>query len=124
MFTRQRSCDAIRQAHEQQGIALTELSDPNGIDSCVVFEEVRGPIFGYYVAGYAVATHLGYFAYAKVCEDRPSSVWDTPSAVAKMAIGPLQDAERLMDRVFYAVYRRLERRLEAQTTDPDSLAKK
>jgi hypothetical protein len=81
---------------------------PDNLAARLIDEEVRGPVFGYYVAAYTVGTERGYYAYAKVCREQPSAVWNAPDAFLKFSVGPVGDAAIAKEAVFRAAYRRLE----------------
>jgi hypothetical protein len=88
------------------------------LDSYVVHEEIRGPVFGYWLACYAIERRRGFYAYGKLCRERPASVWDTPTALAKIALGPRPTAEAALEAVFIAVQARLQRRFDNQAGEP------
>jgi hypothetical protein len=72
-------------------------------------EEVVGPIFGFYLACYSVETEAGYFGYAKVCLERPASVWDA-KAIRKSAEGPFETPETAMAAVMELTTLKLQKR--------------
>jgi hypothetical protein len=56
-------------------------------------EHITGPFHGFWLACYTVETPEGKFhAYAKICESRPSDVWEGCCAVHKVCAGPFDDA--------------------------------
>jgi hypothetical protein len=92
------------------------------LDSYVVHEEIRGPIFGYWLACYAIERRRGFYAYGKLCPDRPASVWDAPTALAKVSLGPRPTAEEALDALCGAVEARLLRHAEHQRAQPSTPA--
>lgn len=96
--------------------------DPrDGLFQSVVLEGVQGPYFGFFVAAYVVATHRGFYAYGKLCRDRPDSVWDVSSALAKRALGPRSDAAIALDELFQAAEAWLSRKPFNRPTAPSEL---
>ncbi len=57
-----------------------------------VVEHVTGPVHGFYIAGYCIATSGGHYAYAKLCRQPPEHAWSCESAVAKVGSGPWEQA--------------------------------
>lgn len=90
------------------------------LDSYVVHEEIRGPVFGFWLACYAIERRRGFQAFGKLCKDRPVSVWDTPSAIAKITLGPRATPDEALDAVFSAVWARLQRRYEQHGGTPSA----
>jgi hypothetical protein len=91
----------------------------SALEAYVVHEEIRGPLFGYWLASYAIERRRGFYAYGKLCRGhRPQSVWDTPGAFVKIALGPRATADAAFESLFIAVQKRLERRPENQVTQP------
>ncbi|TFZ03844.1 hypothetical protein [Ramlibacter humi] len=93
------------------GFVDTLPSQP-GKDS---LEEVLGPICGYYLACYSVESLEGFYGYAKVCGQRPESVWGA-SAQAKVVAGPLGSPEAAITAVVDAATLKLARRIEERET--------
>jgi hypothetical protein len=89
---------------------------PEGLLEAVVLEEIQGPFFGFFVAAYVVATRRGFYAYGKLCHLKPSSVWETPDARAKMSLGPRRDATSALEGLLLAVEARLSRQPFNRTT--------
>ena len=56
-------------------------------------EKIIGPVHGFHLACYTVATSDGHFGYAKVCAQRPASVWETGEVFRKLAVGPYEDPQ-------------------------------
>jgi hypothetical protein len=80
---------------------------PPSIPDFFAIEEIRGPVFGYYVAAYAFERPEGFYAYAKICRKAPVSVWETPDATAILSVGPCGDPYDALEDAFTAVRRRL-----------------
>ena len=76
-------------------------------------EEVVGPICGYYLACYTVEAEDGYNGYAKLCIDRPRSVWQA-TAVRKVASGPFASPEAAITGVVDLVTIKLSRKREEE----------
>lgn len=57
-------------------------------------EQITGPIHGFHLACYTVATDAGHYGYAKICAVRPSSVWDAGIGVRKVGSGPYPTEEQ------------------------------
>jgi hypothetical protein len=93
---------------------LSDFRVSSPLDTYVVHEEIRGPVYGFWLACYAIQRRRGFYAYGKLCRQRPESVWDTPTAVAKISLGPRPTAESAFDSVYLAVEARLHRRFENQ----------
>ena len=73
-------------------------------------EEIVGPICGYWLACYTSEQEEGFFAYAKLCVDKPEHVWDAV-AQRKMAAGPYKSPEAAISAVVdFATYRLAQRR--------------
>jgi hypothetical protein len=90
----------------------------SALHAYLVHEEIRGPVYGYWLASYAIERSRGFYAYGKLCKDRPGSVWDTPTAFLKIALGPRPTADAALDAIFGAIEARLQRRRE----NPGALA--
>ncbi len=56
-------------------------------------EKIIGPVHGFHLACYTVATDDGHFGYAKVCMQRPPSVWEATEVLRKVAVGPYEDPQ-------------------------------
>lgn len=65
-------------------------SQPGGV------EKIIGPVHGFHLACYTVATSDGHFGYAKVCAQRPVSVWETGEVLRKLAVGPYEDPQEAL----------------------------
>jgi hypothetical protein len=76
-------------------------------------EAVIGPICGLHLACYSVATDVGYLGYAKICPERPESVWNAV-AIKKISAGPFQSPEVALRAVMDLATHRLERRQARQ----------
>jgi hypothetical protein len=76
-------------------------------------EEVVGPVCGYYLASYTVEAEDGYYAYAKLCIDKPRSVWQA-AAVRKVAAGPYASPEAAITGVVDLVIMKLSRKREEE----------
>ncbi len=84
------------------------LSGPMPLpDDFAGLEDIRGPIFGYHVAAYTIEREEGVYAFAKICRERPESVWETPDARAIVSAGPRGDAQAVLEDVFKVVHQRL-----------------
>jgi|GEM_PF-3778696 len=53
-----------------------------------VVENRVGPVHGFYIAGYCIATEGGHYAYAKLYREPPEHAWSGKPAVAKVSSGP------------------------------------
>ena len=73
-------------------------------------EHIDGPILGFYLACYTIEASDGYFAYAKICLDKPSSVWDPAVFVLKVGAGPHPSPEEALLAVIARSERRIARR--------------
>jgi hypothetical protein len=78
-------------------------------------EEVLGPICGFYLACYSVEAQEGFYGYAKVCGDKPPSVW-TAAAQAKVVAGPMGSPEAAVTAVVDVATIKLARRREERET--------
>lgn len=76
-------------------------------------EEVLGPVCGYHLACYTVEAADGYYGYAKLCVDRPRSVWQAV-ATRKVASGPYASAEAALTGVVDLATLRLSRKREEE----------
>lgn len=74
-------------------------------------ELITGRVHGFYLACYTVATREGHFGYAKICTDRPESVWQPGNALRKIAVGPYADEKEALLAVRVEGERRLAARL-------------
>lgn len=83
-------------------------------------ELVYGPVQGYFLACYTVHAQDGFYAYAKVCEEKPASPWDA-RGIAKVAAGPHITRRGAMLAVVNIAEARLAARNEAlwTPTTPD-----
>lgn len=70
-------------------------------------EDIRGPVFGYHVAAYTIERDDGCYGFAKICREKPASVWETPDARAILSVGPRANAQAALEDVFNSVYKRL-----------------
>jgi len=77
------------------------------------FEEVVGPVCGYYLACYTVEAQEGFYAYAKLCVRKPRDVW-AAKALRKLAAGPCASPEAAITAVVDHVTRKLSRRREEE----------
>ena len=73
-------------------------------------EHIDGPILGFYLACYTIEASDGYFAYAKVCLDKPTSAWDPAVFVLKVGAGPCPSPEEALLAVIARSERRIARR--------------
>ncbi|TFZ05474.1 hypothetical protein EZ313_02025 [Ramlibacter henchirensis] len=62
-------------------------------------ERIEGPVHGHYLAAYTVASNEGHYGYAKICVRKPECVWETASAVFKVAAGPFNNEASALTRV-------------------------
>lgn len=72
---------------------MTAATTAPGLQPC---ELILGPVWGLYLACYTVAQPEGVIGYAKLCRQRPVSVWDTPGAIRKLASAPQRSAEEAL----------------------------
>lgn len=79
-----------------------------GADS---LEEVVGPVCGHWLACYTVPAEQGFFAYAKLCDRRPRSVWEA-QAIRKLAAGPFDSPEAALTALVDFATLRLSRKRE------------
>ena len=79
-------------------------------------ELITGRIHGFYLACYTVATRDGHYGYAKICAERPDSVWHPEGALRKVAAGPYAQEQDALLAVRVESERRLAFRLT--TTQP------
>jgi hypothetical protein len=83
-------------------------------------ELITGRIHGYYLACYTVATREGYYGYAKVCVDKPMSVWQLQNVLRKVGAGPYPEEKDALLAVRLEGERRLAFRLTlAQESQPE-----
>ncbi|GAC1534923.1 MAG: hypothetical protein NVS2B4_15320 [Ramlibacter sp.] len=95
--------DSWRNARHEADLLLHRLdTEP--------IEQVIGPVHGYYFACYTVRDGSDYYGYAKLCPERPTDVWHTPGATAKLACGPHPHPQRALVGVVSVARRKLERR--------------
>lgn len=87
--------------------ALPPATPGGGSGDFAALEEIRGPVFGYYVAAYTIERPEGFFAFAKICRQEPASVWETPDARAILSVGPEPVASIALEAAFRSVYKRL-----------------
>jgi hypothetical protein len=73
-------------------------------------EHIAGPVLGFYLACYTIEAHEGHFAYAKICLDQPTSVWDAGPCVLKVGAGPYPTPEEALLAVIGRSERRIARR--------------
>lgn len=76
-------------------------------------EEIVGPICGWYLACYTVEAADGYFGYAKLCMQRPPSIWQA-QARRKVAAGPYGSPEAAITAVVDETTLLLSRRREQE----------
>jgi hypothetical protein len=59
-----------------------------------VDERLSGPFDGVFLATYAVQAGDGYIGYSKLCDEKPSSVWEAPARfkVASLPYSTVGDA--------------------------------
>ncbi len=87
-------------------------------------EQIAGPFYGFHLACYTVSTGDGFYGYAKICATRPQSVWQTGTAVRKLAAGPFPIAEEALQAVLAATKLKLAdraMRLKASARPIDSI---
>jgi hypothetical protein len=78
-------------------------------------ELITGRIHGFYLACYTVATREGHYGYAKVCADKPESVWQAKNALRKVAVGPYAEEKDALLAVRVEAERKLaQRRVSAE----------
>ena len=77
-------------------------------------ELITGRIHGFYLACYTVATRDGHYGYAKICSERPESVWHPEGALRKVAAGPYAQEQDALLAVRVESERRLAFRLTVE----------
>jgi hypothetical protein len=70
-------------------------------------EQITGPIHGFHLACYTIATSDGHYGYAKICAVRPETVWDAGIAVRKVGMGPFPTEREAVMAVQEETCRRL-----------------
>ncbi|MBI2770872.1 MAG: hypothetical protein HYX47_14700 [Burkholderiales bacterium] len=78
-------------------------------------ELITGPICGFHLACYTVSVSEGVFAYAKVCKQRPESVWAADTSVSKVAAGPFEHEDAALAAVTEKTRAKLEEGLKQYT---------
>jgi hypothetical protein len=75
------------------------VTAPGGLEVVDQTEEhLIGPLFGHHLACYTVRSGGAYFAYAKVCMDRPLCVWAS-DPIQKLSSGPFPESETALQAV-------------------------
>jgi len=70
-------------------------------------EQITGPIHGFHLACYTTVTDDGHYGYAKICDSRPTTVWDAGIGVRKVGMGPFPTEQEALAAVQEETVRRL-----------------
>ena len=74
---------------------------PCDLELKVDAERIVGPVHGYHLGCYSVATEDGFHGYAKVYVNPPSSPWSVRHALAKYSAGPFPSSEMAVQAVIH-----------------------
>ena len=77
-------------------------------------ERISGPYKGYYIAAYTVGSGPNFVGYAKICAERPESVWHPEGALRKVSAGPYAHEQDALLAVRVESERRLAVRLTVE----------
>ena len=72
---------------------------PCDLELKVEAERIVGPVHGYHLGRYSLATDDGFHGYAKVFVNPPSSPWSVRQPVAKYSAGPFASSQRAVQAV-------------------------